>query len=121
GKTVALACRQPVVRFWDLDACVERESLKFDSPRSVAYSPDGRILATGTNNAISLWNTADGSLIRQFGREVPFGYCQLILDPTGRRLACNWGAIEVWEIESGSKSLFLTDNQSATLLEGAGV
>ncbi len=68
----------------------------------VAFSPDGRRLATGSwNGEVKLWNVEDGKLLKRFGPvDSNFG---MSFSPDGRRLAVGEesGMLQLWDLETG--------------------
>ena len=68
---------------------------------ALAFSPDGRSLAVGGYHEITVWNPADGSLIRRI-HNVPERTYALAYSPDGSRLAVGGGAPG----ESGEIRLF---------------
>ncbi len=83
---------------------------------SVAYSPDGKMIATGHSedeDSIKLWDAATGGLIRVFkgARSLPW---TIAFSPDGAKLAgaFNDGAARVWEVGSGRESLVLKGHKS---------
>ena len=71
---------------------------------TVAFSPDGKMLATTDNNTVLLWNPATGRLIRSFspGND-PDGILAVAFSPDGRILAtaANAGAVRLWNPATG--------------------
>ena len=57
------------VRLWDAEAgrCVQRLAKHNDAVYSVAFSPDGALLASGdTNGLVYVWSARDGRLVRRY-------------------------------------------------------
>ncbi len=70
---------------------------------SVAFSPDGRLLATGTPGVITIRNARSGQPVRTLS--IPNGYNgALAFSPDGTRLAvlAHDGA-EIWDIQAGTE------------------
>lgn len=70
--------------------------------RDAAFSPDGRFLyATGENNRLTAWHTADGSLAWQ--KTLTNSGVALAIDPATQRLFLggDFETLKVWNAESG--------------------
>jgi WD40 repeat protein/serine/threonine protein kinase len=108
GRRLATACRDGTVRVWDIDTGKEvwKKTGKAAQVFDVAYSPDGRWLASagGSYDPLKpgearLWDAETGEEIRTF--VVPaadvFG---VAVSPDGRWLAagCSDGLVRTWDI-----------------------
>jgi len=128
GRTVAAGCSAGVVCLWDLAAGRERRTLftnaadrirwqrvdallKWRIPtkeefqiavRAVAFSPDGRLLATASDaGRVQLWDTVSGREVRVLCDDHP-DTVALAFAPDGATLALNRGAtVELWDVASG--------------------
>jgi WD40 repeat protein len=79
---------------------------------TVAFSPDGKILASGgggilENGIVKIWNLETG--VERTLPQEPFGYGSLLFSPDGKTLAAGTreGAIILWETATWNKRLVL--------------
>lgn len=107
-RLAATSCGTPI-QSWNLASGKELATVDVPSVHCLAYSPDGRILATGGEHGVSLWNAADGSPIRQLNKKLPLCISELAFDPAGRTLAGNTGFLRVWDLETEDEGEYLTE------------
>ena len=90
------------------------------SVRSVAFSPDGRLLATGGfDHAAALWNPADGTRIAWLRGHVAL-INSVAFSPDGTRLATGSfdGTVRVWDMSTPQQVLELTAGALCILSRG---
>src|SRR5262249_50581560 len=87
------------VKLWELSSGVERPIPTGHGAKSLAFSPDGKRLATaGTDQAVKLWDTATGQEVLSL-----HGHTEWVFDvaftPDGERLAsASWDrSVRVWD------------------------
>ncbi len=100
--------RQNTVHF--LDAVTGKEVRRFEGHDSraeaVAFSPDGRLVATGAmGDPVRLWEANTGKLVRLLGEleHAPSAFA-LAFSPDGRALAVGSynGQVKLWDVTTGS-------------------
>ena len=88
-----------------------------DTVTSVAFSPDGRTLASASNDfTIKLWDAASGQLVRTLTGHA--GYVQSVMfSPDGRSLASasDDKTIKLWDVASGQVLRTLTGHTDSIL------
>lgn len=86
---------------------------------TLAFSPDGQILATGGTDGLSLWNVKDGSLLRTIRVDDPVS--TLAISPDGKLLAVGFGPVFASGFEHPYTNINLYEMNSGLLakkLEG---
>jgi WD40 repeat protein len=106
------------IKIWNLQtlAIAHILSRHAGSVRTVAFSPDGSTIATGSNDhTIKLWNASTGALICTLE-----GHTNLVnavaFSRDGKTLASGSEdkTIKVWDLASGSQPLTLTGSSTVT-------
>ena len=98
-------------------ACATGAEAHQDWVLSVAISPDGRLLASGSyDRTIKLWSLPDGALLKTLNGLSPM-YPSLAISPDGRLLA--WGntssAVVLWSLPDGGVLKTLTGHSDFVL------
>jgi WD40 repeat protein len=103
GERMAVTAPPNQVNIWDLRQQKIIDTLTITTPtRSLAYSPDGRLLATGCDGSVHLWNVATSQLVRSVAVS-RIAEC-LAFSPDSRVLACeDWGkqGVKLWDAQTG--------------------
>jgi WD40 repeat protein len=83
---------------------------------SVAYSPDGKLLAVaggtpGQMGEVKLFNAADGALIKDLGSMPDVAY-RAVFNPAGTKLAAGGAdrSIRVYDVASGKQEILIEDH-----------
>jgi RNA polymerase sigma factor (sigma-70 family) len=115
GTLVVSGSEDGTPRLWVLSTGTELHTLRSYYPRenetvegfpggieTMAFSPDGRLLATGTvEPALRLWDVASGKLIHRFDASTAGSFIAVAFSPDGRMLAANnprAPSILLWEV-----------------------
>jgi Tol biopolymer transport system component len=115
GKTVAAAGVQSgysgggdmSIHFFDTVSGKHIREIDNDQPLlGLAFSPDGRFLAVGTQQRIELWKADDGEEVRLFSGSANGNYRLLTFSPDGKMLAAlgsEANTVHIWETASGKE------------------
>jgi serine/threonine protein kinase/Tol biopolymer transport system component len=101
------------VRLWDVRAGTLKQEIKaHDAPSAVAFSPDGKTLATGGyDGALKFWDAAGGAPKRAVDYAPNAIINTIAFSPDGRLVACGGsgpeGELKVWDARTGELKLDL--------------
>jgi WD40 repeat protein len=95
GTQLASSARDYKTFLWDLSTG-KYQVIEPQQSYTVAFSPDGKIVATGRGDGLSLWNSATGEL-RRIGIDTDHGMgIAVAFSPDGELLATASGSVKFW-------------------------
>jgi len=108
GKTLVTTGQDDVLRFWDPQTGTElrqislgnRTSMGNRAAAALAFAPDGKTLAVGTN-AIWLLDVASGRDVRSFGSHRGGIYATATSDGKTAYTAGDEGSVVIWDLATG--------------------
>lgn len=111
GKSVVTACKDGVIRVWDVASASVTASVEHAGVSAVAFSPDGNQLATGAaDGSVRIWDRATQRVASTFAAAGPVR--QVAFSRSGHRLLATGGpAVHVWGLPSGEGHALLTHQE----------
>src|SRR5262249_33552903 len=110
GRVLAYAGGAGVVRLVDTASGKVLGQCRHDALLAMAFSPDGKLLATGGSGPIRLWQAATGKELATLpGHGEPGQTTAVVFSADGRSLASSGydGTVRVWEVATrGRRHLF---------------
>lgn len=113
SRTLAGVDENGIIHLWDLVSGTEQFS--FDTlqrPKSMAFAPDGKELATAVGSDIFFWNVTDGSQTRSLVGPTNAYLEKLTFSPDGRHLVVQdtgkCDCVYIWQSSGQSPPIALT-------------
>lgn len=110
---------EPVVNLWDTSTGKQPRALEHaDGVYSLAFSPDGKRLASGTSDGIVyVWDVASGRALHSVGEKKAGVYTTVVFSPDGKAVASSgYGtAIRLWDAATG-KEVHRWESSASNLL-----
>jgi WD40 repeat protein len=101
GQRLAGVQMDNTVKIWDANTGREVVTMKCNWANPVAFSPDGKLLASPYN----VWDAHTGQEIRSLQNEGPDSFDSVSFRPDGKRLATgSWsGTVRIFDVETGQQ------------------
>lgn len=105
NSTLATACYDTIVQLWDPKTGKVQRTLEGHTEwvRSIAFSNNGEVVATGAEDGIRLWNVSEGKEIRTLEGSLTGCIKVVKISPDGKMLASGSedGCIRFWNMDTG--------------------
>jgi hypothetical protein len=120
GRTVATTGASSVIVFWDGDSGKELRRTPGGSFRSLAFSPDGTMLASGElTGDVRFWDVATGQALFTLKAQVG-GVCRLAFADSRRLATAGWDTtVLVWDLAAVVRGVGASAEPSRRELENA--
>ncbi len=104
GQTLAAGLDDNTIQIWQVEDGVLLQTLTHDSAvQSLAFSSDGKMLASGTSGIIYIWRLEDGSLLQTLmGHDIDYLIRSVAFSPDNLLLASGSedGTVIIWNMEA---------------------
>jgi len=104
GQTLAAGLEDKTIRLWGVEDGALLQTLTHDSAvQSLAFSSDGKLLASGTSGIIYIWRLEDGSLLQTLeGHDTDYLIRSVVFSPDNLLLASGSedGTVIIWDMEA---------------------
>jgi WD40 repeat protein len=114
GKTVAFASKDRKVSFRNVATGAHRGTLPrtfAHTPAALTFSPDGRCLAVGTQDQVTIWELGK---LEVLARLPVTGLNDLTFSPDGKRLLLSTSSgVQLWDPSAGNKAAVVGQDKSA--------
>ncbi len=116
GKTLASSDVDDKLRLWDIETGKNIHTLTMNATvdKSIAFSPDGRLIAGSPKFTIRLWDPITGKHVKTLsGHTYPVH--ALVFTPDGKTLISGSGdkTIRIWDLRTGKEKTTLTGHKWA--------
>ena len=104
GKTLASGSKDGTIRLWDTTTGNQIISFDSDLSTALAFSADGKTLASTHNKGIKLWDITTGSELRTLKGDI--GICYTLAFSADSNILASGshdGTILVWDVATGSQ------------------
>src|SRR5262249_43346981 len=103
GKLLAASMLSHKAILWDATTGKELQTIQtWGDGYGLAFSPDGKILASGRHGGMCLWEVATGKELSTVSDRTLFPY-SLAFAPDGKTVATVGGGLRLWEVPSGKE------------------
>jgi WD40 repeat protein len=117
GKSIAMGLETGTIRIWDANTSFAMHSVLCPygirrPVRPIAFSPDGLLIAFRTDYDVRIWDVITGT--ERHVVEIGNSVCSIAFSPDNRIIACGQsnGAVQVWDVASGSKQSSMIDQHA---------